>query len=189
MKKAYTFDDLLLVPNKSEVTPSEVSIKSRLTKKIPLNLPIISAAMDTVTEYEMAISMARCGGIGIIHKNMPISEQARQIDLVKKSQSGMILDPITLRPGATTREAESILRMYKISGLPIVDENNKLLGIITNRDLKYLRETDELVENVMTKDNLVTAKLGTTLDEAKQILWAHRIENYLSSVMIIPYLV
>lgn len=177
MKKAYTFDDLLLVPNKSEVTPSEVSIKSRLTKKIPLNLPIISAAMDTVTEYEMAISMARCGGIGIIHKNMSIQEQARQVDLVKKSQSGMILDPITLRPGATTREAESILRMYKISGLPIVDEDNKLLGIITNRDLKYLRETDELVENVMTIDNLVTAKLGTTLDEAKQILWAHRIEK------------
>ena len=177
MKKAYTFDDLLLVPNKSEVTPSEVSIKSRLTKKIPLNLPIISAAMDTVTEYEMAISIARCGGIGIIHKNMSIKEQARQVDLVKKSQSGMILDPITLRPGATTREAEAILRMYKISGLPIVDENNKLLGIITNRDLKYLRETDELVENVMTKDNLVTAKLGTTLDEAKQILWAHRIEK------------
>ncbi len=177
MQKTYTFDDLLLVPKYSEVTPDVVNVTSKLTKKINLNLPIISAAMDTVTEYQMAISMARSGGIGIIHKNMTIEEQAHQVDLVKKNQSGMILDPITLKPSATAREAEDILRIYKISGLPVVDENNKLLGIVTNRDLKYLKETDVLVSKIMTKDNLVTAKLGTTLDEAKDILWKHRIEK------------
>ena len=141
------------------------------------NGTIISAAMDTVTEHQMAISMARNGGMGIIHKNMTIDEQAHQVDLVKKNQSGMILDPITLKPTATAKEAEEILRIYKISGLPVVDDDNKLLGIVTNRDLKYLRETNVLVSAVMTKDNLVTAKLGTTLEEAKDILWKHRIEK------------
>ncbi len=177
MQKTYTFDDLLLVPKYSEVTPDEVAIETKLTKNITLNLPIISAAMDTVTEYNMAISMARCGGIGIIHKNMSIEQQAHQIDLVKKNQSGMITDPITLTINATAQEAESILKTYKISGLPVVDENNKLLGIVTNRDLKYLKETNVLVSTIMTKDNLITAKLGTTLEEAKHILWAHRIEK------------
>ena len=163
MQKTYTFDDLLLVPKYSEVTPDVVDITSRLTKRISLNLPIISAAMDTVTEYETAIAMARCGGIGIIHKNMSIEDQTHQIDLVKKNQSGMIIDPITLTIDATAKEAESILRAYKISGLPVVDQNNKLIGIVTNRDLKYLKETNVLVSTVMTKDNLITAKLGTTL--------------------------
>ena len=177
MQKTYTFDDLLLVPKYSEVTPDVVNIQSKLTKKIKLNLPIISAAMDTVTEYEMAISMARCGGIGIIHKNMSIADQAHQIDLVKKNQAGMIIDPITLTINATAMEAETILKAYKISGLPVVDADNKLLGIVTNRDLKYLKETDVLVSTVMTKDNLITGKLGTTLEEAKHILWEHRIEK------------
>jgi len=172
-----TFDDILLIPQMSEVMPSEVDIRTRLTRKIFLNIPILSAAMDTVTEYEMAIAMAREGGIGFIHKNMTTEEQAHQVDLVKRSESGMIINPITLSIDSTTFEAETILRQYKISGLPVVDHENRLLGIVTNRDLKYLEVDDTPVSTVMTKAGLITAKMGTTLAEAKKILWEHRIEK------------
>jgi len=177
LRTALTFDDVLLVPRRSAVHPSAVSLKTRLTAAIPLNIPVVSAAMDTVTEYQMAIAMAREGGIGFLHKNMTIEEQAHQVDLVKRSESGMIIDPVTLNVHSTVREAHAILRQYKISGLPVVDENNLLLGIVTNRDLKYLDIDDTPVSVVMTKDHLVTAPEGTGLAEAKQILWAHRIEK------------
>ena len=177
IREGLTFDDVLLVPQRSTIVPSEVCLKTRLTKNIYLNVPIVSAAMDTVTTSKMAIAMAREGGIGFIHKNMTIDEQANEVDIVKRSESGMISNPITLGIDATTKEAEKILKTYKISGLPIVDDNNTLLGIVTNRDLKYLKNEDALVKDIMTKDNLVTAKIGTTLEEAKEILWHHRIEK------------
>jgi IMP dehydrogenase len=177
LRTALTFDDVLLVPRRSAVHPSAVSLKTRLTPAISLNIPIISAAMDTVTEYQMAIAMAREGGIGFLHKNMTIDEQAHQVDLVKRSESGMIIDPVTLNVHSTVREAQAILRQYKISGLPVVDENNTLLGIVTNRDLKYLDIDDTPVSVVMTKDHLITAPEGTSLTQAKQILWTHRIEK------------
>ncbi len=177
LREGLTFDDVLLVPQKSEILPSEVSLKTRLTNKIILNIPILSAAMDTVTTSRMAIAIAREGGLGIIHKNMTIEEQSHQVDIVKRSESGMILNPITLPINSTAKEAERILSLYRISGLPIVDDNNKLMGIVTNRDLKYLKETDCLVTEIMTKDNLITGKRGTTLEEARYILWKHRIEK------------
>lgn len=177
IREGLTFDDVLLVPKKSTIVPSEVVLKSRLTKHIWLNVPIVSAAMDTVTSARMAIAMAREGGIGFIHKNMPIEEQANEVDIVKRSEAGMISKPITLGVDATTKEAEKILATYKISGLPVVDADNKLLGIVTNRDLKYFKDEDAYVKDIMTKDNLVTAKVGTTLEEAKAILWQHRIEK------------
>ena len=177
IREGLTFDDVLLVPQKSTIVPSEVVLKSRLTKHIWLNVPIVSAAMDTVTSARMAIAMAREGGIGFIHKNMPIEEQANEVDIVKRSEAGMISKPITLGVDATTKEAEKILATYKISGLPVVDADNKLLGIVTNRDLKYFKDEDAYVKDIMTKDNLVTAKVGTTLEEAKEILWQHRIEK------------
>lgn len=177
MKKGLTFDDVLLIPSQSEILPSDVKLGSRLTKRIQLNLPILSAAMDTVTEYQMAIAMAREGGLGFIHKNMSIEAQQRQVDLVKRNESGMITNPITLAPDKTISEAETILKQFKISGLPVVDTDLTLLGIITNRDLKYLKSSNMLVKDIMTKTNLVTAKRGTTLEEAKHILWANRIEK------------
>lgn len=177
LREGLTFDDVLLVPHKSDVVPNEVCLKSKLTKRIDLNVPILSAAMDTVTTSTMAIAMAREGGIGFIHKNMSIEEQANQVDIVKRNESGMISNPITLNIDARAYEAENILAKYKISGLPIVDENNKLLGIITNRDLKYIIDNNALVKDIMTKDNLITGKVGTTLDEAKEILWKNRIEK------------
>ncbi len=172
-----TFDDVLLVPQLSSILPNEVSIHAYLTPRIKLHVPIVSSAMDTVTEYQMAISMAREGGIGFIHKNMSIEEQAKQVDLVKRSESGMITNPITLSIDSTTREAEAILKQYRISGLPVVDSNHYLLGIVTNRDLKYLKTDDTPVSEVMTKEGLITAKRGTSLEEAKHILWKHRIEK------------
>jgi len=174
-----TFDDVLLIPMASDVLPSEVSLKTGLAGDIELNVPILSAAMDTVTEAEMAIAIAREGGIGFIHKNMPITDQVAQVDKVKRNESGMISDPITLGLSATIRDAEALLAKYKISGLPIVDDNGVLKGIITNRDLKYMQIDDTPVTSVMTKDNLVTAKVGTSLDEAKRILWKNRIEKLL----------
>lgn len=177
LREGLTFDDVLLVPHKSDVVPNEVCLKSKLTKKIDLNVPILSAAMDTVTTSTMAIAMAREGGIGFIHKNMSIEEQANQVDIVKRNESGMISNPITLNVEAKAYEAEEILAKYKISGLPIVDENNKLLGIITNRDLKYIADNSVLVKDIMTKNNLITSKVGTTLEEAKEILWKNRIEK------------
>ncbi|MFN3535581.1 MAG: IMP dehydrogenase, partial [Desulfatiglandales bacterium] len=174
----FTFDDLLLVPQYSEVLPSEVDVRTRLTKNIWLNIPLVSAAMDTVTESETAITMARQGGIGIIHKNMPIKRQALEVEKVKKSESGMIIDPITVEPQQKIREVLQIMEKYKISGVPVVKEGS-LVGIITNRDLRFETNLDQEVGNVMTKDNLVTAKEGITLEESKAILHAHRIEKLL----------
>ena len=172
-----TFDDVLLIPQHSEVLPSTVSLKTRLTKNITLNIPIVSAAMDTVTEAQLAIALARQGGIGFIHKNMSIREQARQVDYVKRSESGMITNPITLHGDNTLHDAETILSTYKISGLPVVTRENVLIGIITNRDLKYRVLDDTPVADVMTKDGLITAPIGTSLDDAKQILLDNRIEK------------
>ena len=172
-----TFDDVLLIPQKSEILPASVSLQTRLTPNINLNVPILSAAMDTVTEAEMAIALAREGGIGFIHKNMSVECQVAHVDKVKRNESGMISDPITLGLDATTADAEQLLARYKISGLPVVDKDGKLCGIVTNRDLKYHDVDDTPIRNVMTSKNLVTAPVGTTLEEAKRILWQHRIEK------------
>lgn len=177
IRTGLTFDDVLLVPQKSSVLPSEISLKTKLTANIELNLPIVSAAMDTVTESKMAIAIAREGGLGFIHKNMSIEEQAAEVDTVKRYENGMITNPITLTKDSTLLDMDAILRKYRISGLPVIDENNKLVGIITNRDLKYLTPDDTKVSEVMTKDGLITAKIGTSLQEAKLILWKNRIEK------------
>jgi IMP dehydrogenase len=177
VQEGLTFDDVLLVPQSSEVLPNEVRVDTYLTKNIRMNIPIVSAAMDTVTEARLAIALARQGGVGFIHKNMTIESQAKQVDYVKRSESGMILHPITLRKNSTLAEAEDILSKYKISGLPVVDENNVLEGIVTNRDLKYRVLDNTPIESVMTKENLVTAPIGTSLEEAKKILLDNRIEK------------
>lgn len=177
IKLGLTYDDILLIPQHSEVVPSEVSLKTYLTPSIVLNIPIVSAAMDTVTEAPMAIALAREGGIGIIHKNMSIEDQKKNVELVKRNESGMVLDPITLRPDQTVAEAEALLHHYSISGLPVVDMNMKLIGIVTNRDIRYLKADDTPVEEIMTKENLVTGKEGITLEEAQLILWKNRIEK------------
>lgn len=172
-----TFDDVLLVPQKSNVLPSDVSLKTHLTKNIELNIPIVSAAMDTVTESELAIALAREGGLGFIHKNMSIEEQAREVDLVKRNEAGMIINPVTMTKDKTTKDAFEIMSMYHVSGLPIVDEKGVLVGILTARDLKYLTPDDTKISEVMTHEHLITAPEGTTLEEARQILWNHRIEK------------
>ncbi|ADQ82631.1 IMP dehydrogenase [Riemerella anatipestifer] len=177
VETAITFDDVLLVPSFSEVLPNQVSLKSRLTDKITLNVPIVSAAMDTVTESDLAIALARVGGLGFIHKNMPIEEQAAQVNKVKRSENGMIADPVTLSKDYTLREAKELMSRYKISGLPVVDNNNTLIGIITNRDVKYQENLDMKVEELMTKDNLVTSDKNTTLETAKNILLENRVEK------------
>jgi IMP dehydrogenase len=175
--QALTFDDVLLVPRHSTVHPRQVSVTSRLTRSIPLNVPLISAAMDTVTEAHMAIAMARAGGIGVIHKNMSVDKQAAEVDRVKRSESGMILNPVTLGPDRQLREAAAAMARYRISGVPIVDQAGKLVGIITNRDLQFERNLDQPIREVMTKERLVTAPVGTDLDEAERILALHRIEK------------
>jgi IMP dehydrogenase len=172
-----TFDDVLLVPRHATVHPRDVTTTSRLTRTIPLNIPLVSAAMDTVTEADMAIAMARAGGIGVIHKNMSIERQAAEVDRVKRSESGMILNPITLGPDRPLREAYNLMRRFKISGVPIVDGDGRLIGIITNRDLQFERNLDQPIREAMTKDKLVTAPIGTDLDEAERILARHRIEK------------
>ncbi|PST44845.1 IMP dehydrogenase [Riemerella anatipestifer] len=177
VESAITFDDVLLVPSFSEVLPNQVSLKSRLTDKITLNVPIVSAAMDTVTESDLAIALARVGGLGFIHKNMPIEEQAAQVNKVKRSENGMIADPVTLSKDYTLREAKELMSRYKISGLPVVDDSNTLIGIITNRDVKYQENLDMKVEELMTKDNLVTSDKNTTLETAKNILLENRVEK------------
>lgn len=177
IRTGLTFDDVLLVPQKSNVLPSEVSLKSHLTKNIELNIPIVSAAMDTVTESELAIALAREGGLGFIHKNMSIEAQAREVDLVKRNEAGMITNPVTMTKDKTTKDAFEIMSMYHISGLPIVDNNGVLVGILTARDLKYITPDDTKISEVMTHENLITAPDGTTLEEARQILWNHRIEK------------
>jgi IMP dehydrogenase len=172
-----TFDDVLLSPRHSLVHPQDVSTASRFTRGITLNVPFASAAMDTVTEAEMAMAMARAGGIGVIHKNMSIDRQAAEVDRVKRSESGMIRDPFTLAPQGTLREAVALMKRFKISGVPIVDREGKLIGIITNRDLQFERNLDRPLAEAMTSKNLVTAPVGTTLEEAEAILGKHRIEK------------
>ncbi len=178
-KEGLTFDDVLLVPSKSEVLPKDVNIQVELTKTLTLNVPIISAGMDTVTEAEMAIAMARQGGLGIIHKNMSIEQQAEQVDKVKRSESGVISDPFFLTPDNQVFAAEHLMGKYRISGVPIVnnEEEQKLVGILTNRDLRFIQDYSIQISDVMTKENLVTAPVGTTLDQAEKILQQHKIEK------------
>jgi IMP dehydrogenase len=174
---ALTFDDVLLVPRHSAVHPRDVSVSSLFSRGIPLNIPLVSAAMDTVTEADMAIAMARAGGIGVIHKNMSIDRHAAEVDRVKRSESGMILNPITLGPDRPIREAHQLMQRFRISGVPIVDDRGRLVGIITNRDLQFERRMDRPIREAMTREHLVTAPVGTTLDEAERILGEHRIEK------------
>lgn len=176
-KESLTFDDVLLIPQKSSILPRDVSVKTRLSEKITLNIPIISAGMDTVTETDMAIAIARQGGLGIIHKNMSIDEQAEMVDRVKRSESGVITDPFYLTPEHQVFDAEHLMSKYRISGVPIVDENRKLVGILTNRDLRFVEDYSIVINEVMTKENLVTAPVGTTLKEAEKILQKHKIEK------------
>ena len=176
LKQAYTFDDVLLVPNKSDVLPREVSLCTNLTKELKLNIPIMSAGMDTVTESKMAIAMAREGGIGIIHKNMTIEQQALEVDRVKRQENGVITDPFFLAPGDLIQDALNVMSKYRISGVPITVEG-KLVGIITNRDIIFETNYNRKISEVMTKENLVTAGEGTTLDEAKELLRTHKIEK------------
>jgi IMP dehydrogenase len=176
-KRALTFEDVLLIPKYSEILPKEVNLQTMLTRNIQLNIPMVSAAMDTVTEYRAAIAMAHLGGIGIIHKNMDIETQAKMIRKVKKSESGVIIDPIFVHPGATLADAEEIMSEYKISGVPIVDEHNKLLGILTNRDMRFEKDLTKKVEDVMTPMPLVTTTEGTSLQEAAHIMHEHKIEK------------
>jgi IMP dehydrogenase len=175
-----TFDDVLLVPWRSEVHPNTVDVTTRLTKSgIGLNLPIVSAAMDTVTEANMAIAMAQHGGLGVIHKNMPIERQAEEVDRVKRSESGMIVDPVTVNPDQSVSQALEVMARYKISGLPVIDDHGQLKGILTNRDLRFCTEFERPIADFMTKEDLVTAPVGTTLDEAKVLLHQNRIEKLL----------
>jgi IMP dehydrogenase len=179
VKEGLTFDDVLLVPAKSEVLPKDVSLKVSLTESLNLNIPIISAGMDTVTEAELAISIARQGGLGIIHKNMSIEQQAEQVEKVKRSESGVITDPFFLTPGHQVFDAEHLMAKYRISGVPIVNnvDEQKLVGIITNRDMRFIQDYSIKIEEVMTKTELVTASVGTTLEEAEKILQRHKIEK------------
>ncbi len=176
-KRALTFEDVLLVPQYSEVLPKEVNLETKLTKNITLNIPMVSAAMDTVTEYRAAIAMARLGGIGIIHKNMDIETQCKQIKKVKKSESGIIIDPIYVHPDATLGDADALMKEYKISGVPVVDGHNKLLGILTNRDMRFEKDMRKTAEETMTKMPLITAKKGISLDEAADIMHKNKIEK------------
>jgi IMP dehydrogenase len=173
-----TFDDVLLLPGKSSVLPTEVNTQTHVTKKIPLNIPLVSAAMDTVTESRLAIAMARQGGLGFVHRSMSIERQAEEVDRVKRSESGMIVDPVTISPDLSVRDAMEIMSKYRVSGLPVT-QGSRLVGILTNRDLRFEKNLDQAVSNVMTKDNLVTVPVGTTLEEAERILQTHRIEKLL----------
>src|SRR5947199_6092061 len=169
-----TFDDVLLEPARSEVLPAEADTRTRLTRKIPLNIPIVSAAMDTVTESHMAIALAQQGGIGIIHRNMPVDRQAEEVDRVKRSESGMIVDPVTIEPDRKIFEALEVMRRYRISGIPVTTQG-KLVGILTNRDLRFETRYDLPISEVMTKNELITVPIGTTLEEAQKILHKHRV--------------
>jgi IMP dehydrogenase len=175
--EALTYDDVLLVPAKSSVLPREVSVRTKLTRNIDLNIPLISAAMDTVTESDMAIAMAREGGIGILHKNMTVTRQVDEVGRVKRSESGMILDPVTVRADQKVRDVLHLMNKYRISGIPVVDGANRLIGIITNRDLRFEPDEDQLVSQIMTSENLTTVPVGTTLHQAEHILQRHKIEK------------
>lgn len=176
-KEGLTFDDVLLIPAESDVTPNMINLKSRLTRNISLNTPIVTSAMDTVTEARMAIAIAREGGIGIVHKNMTIEQQADEVDKVKRSENGVIANPFSLTADKTVEEADQLMGKYKISGVPIVDASGKLEGILTNRDLRFITDFSTLISDVMTKDGLVTAPVGTTPDGAQKILMKHKIEK------------
>lgn len=177
LKEALTFDDVLLVPGHSRVHPKDTSVATRLTRRIALQVPLVSAAMDTVTEARMAIALAREGGVGVVHKNMSAERQAEEVDRVKRSESGMILKPITLRPDASLRDAHQLMARFSISGVPVVEPDGRLVGIVTNRDLQFESDLDRPVASLMTRENLVTAPVGTTLDQAEDILHRHRIEK------------
>ena len=179
MKEGLTFDDVLIAPGHSDVLPKEVELKTRITKNIFLNVPMVSAAMDTVTESGTARAMAQVGGMGIIHKNMPIERQAHEVGRVKKYEAGMITDPITVTPEDTVGEAKRLMAEYKIGGFPVIDKSGKLLGIVTNRDIRFEETMSLKIKNVMTKENLITVPMHTSLDEAKKILQKHRIEKLL----------
>src|SRR5512147_127662 len=176
IREALTFDDVLLEPARSDLLPSEVDVSTRLTRNIPLNIPLLSAAMDTVTDSRMAIAMAQQGGMGFIHKNMPVEKQADEVDRVKRSESGMIVNPITMSPDQKIHEAMEVMKRYKISGLPITS-NGKLVGILTNRDLRFETRLNIKISELMTKENLITVPVGTTLEEAESILHRHRVEK------------
>jgi IMP dehydrogenase len=176
-KEGLTFDDVLLLPAESSVLPAEVSTRTRLTPSIDLAIPIVSAAMDTVTEARLAIAIARAGGLGIVHRNLSVDDQVGEVDKVKRSQSGMIVDPVTLPAEALVSEALEVMARYHISGVPITDAEGQLVGLLTNRDLRFIEEVDQPIANVMRRPPLVTAPLGTTLEDAKDILWKHRIEK------------
>ena len=175
--KGLTFDDVLLIPAYSEVLPNEVELKTKFSRKINLNIPIVSAAMDTVTESKMAIAMAQEGGIGVIHKSMSVENQANKVKKVKRSESGMILDPVTLHKDALVSEAKRSMQEHSIGGIPIVEKDNKLIGIITNRDLRFENNDDKLISNIMSKDNLITGYDGISMKEAETILQKHKIEK------------
>jgi IMP dehydrogenase len=177
--EALTFDDVLLLPARSEVVPAQTNTQTQLSRSIRLNIPIISAAMDTVTESHMAIGMAQQGGLGIIHRNMTIEQQANEVDKVKRSESGMIVDPVTMSPDAKVSDALDVMKKYKISGVPITQKDGKLVGILTNRDLRFETRFDIPISKVMTKDNLITVPVGTTLEQAEEILHEHRVEKLL----------
>src|SRR5881397_1954803 len=179
---ALTFDDVLLVPQQSDVVPTQVDVSTRLTRNIRLNVPLVSAAMDTVTESRLAIAMAQHGGLGVIHKNLPIEEQASEVDRVKRSESGMIVDPITLSPGHKIYEALDLMKKYRISGVPITEDGSKegrLCGILTNRDLRFETNVNRPIAEVMTREPLFTVAVGTTLDAAREILHEHKVEKLL----------
>src|SRR5580700_2203633 len=176
--EALTFDDVLLVPAYSEVVPTQVSTQTQLTRSITLNTPLVSAAMDTVTESRLAIAMAQQGGLGVIHRNLSIEQQASEVDKVKRSESGMIVDPVTIEPQQLISDALEVMRRYKISGVPVT-QGKKLVGILTNRDLRFETRTDIPIGDVMTKENLITVPVGTTLEEAELILHKHRVEKLL----------
>jgi IMP dehydrogenase len=179
ISEAFTYDDVLILPNYSEVLPKDVNITTRLTREININIPILSAAMDTVTESDMARAIAREGGIGVIHKNLSIERQAGEVDLVKRSESGMISKPVTLGAEKTVADALALMNKFRISGIPIIDANGKLIGIVTNRDLRFNPDLKEKISKIMTKENLVTAPIGTTLEDAERLLQNHRIEKLL----------
>ena len=172
-----TYDDVLLIPSYSEVLPRNVDLSTKFSRNIELKIPFVTAAMDTVTEAKMAIAIAREGGIGVIHKNMSIKAQAKQVAIVKRAENGMIYDPVTIKQGSTVRDALSLMAEYKIGGIPVVDDNKMLVGIVTNRDLRFEREMDKRIDEVMTKENLITTNQSTVLVAVAQILQLHKIEK------------
>ncbi len=178
IREGLTFDDVLLSPGASDVLPGDVDLRCQLTREISLDIPLLSAAMDTITEHETAICLAQNGGIGMLHRNMPVSNQAAEVDKVKRSESGMIVDPITMRPEQPVFEALDVMDRYRISGVPVT-RDGKAVGILTNRDLRFVRDTDQEISRVMTRENLVTVPPGTTIDRAKELLHKYRIEKLL----------